>query len=642
MVKKTILLLTLILFLPICFAQTHYSEYSSLNLEVSLDGEMTLNPTGPAPKLTKLTANLFLFPRETSYQEIVFLDILSNPQASIKKNGYATYEWTEYNPDYTYGFDSEIKVTNTLHKTPNAYFPIRNVPAEYEVYARSTEYIDITEDIIAQANEIVEGETNLQTATHKLGEWVYQNINYDLNTITAKAVKKSSWVLDNREGVCDEITNLFISFCRSVGIPARFVSGTVYSNLQEEGEGFGNHGWAEVYFPDYGWAPYDVTYGQFGWVDPSHVKLFESADSAEPSVKYNWVSHNYQLETEPIQITTNVTTEGSSVKKHFDLRIKALKNQVGPGSYVPIAVEIENPYENYLSDFVYIQKAPGLTEKNSRPVLIKPKQKKYTYWIAKIPNDASAGYTYTTLVEAKDGFGSSDSVEIEFSNIYNVFTKQEALDLVETLTEKEEKTYSEELSLICDPTRAYYYTYEDPKIDCKIKNIGNTYQGSINLCLEEDCRAFNLRISEEKEESFTLELDQTEQITINAKNSEIDLNNYITIKILENPNLRLATFNYPAEVNYNEEFNITILLSSEGKIQETSLKLNNLEPITIKPESTNVVSVNGKYFIDNQINLKIDYKDENGQEYSLEKTTKIIVNNLPWHIKIIKFFKNLF
>src|SRR3989338_2220208 len=108
----------------------------------------------------------------------------------------------------------------------------------------------------------------MYVASFLLASWVKENVRYDLTTLTAEAVQTSSWVFQERRGVCDELTNLFIAMARSVGIPARFVTGTVYSGLLP---GWGNHGWAEVYFQGYGWVPFDVTYGQYGWIDPSHV-----------------------------------------------------------------------------------------------------------------------------------------------------------------------------------------------------------------------------------------------------------------------------------------------------------------------------------------------------------------------------------
>ena len=59
---------------------------------------------------------------------------------------------------------------------------------------------------------------DLFIVVYKLAEWVKTNVNYDLSTLTASVSQKASWVLDNKEGVCDEITNLFIALSRALGI----------------------------------------------------------------------------------------------------------------------------------------------------------------------------------------------------------------------------------------------------------------------------------------------------------------------------------------------------------------------------------------------------------------------------------------
>ena len=145
-----------------------------------------------------------------------------------------------------------------------------------------------------------------------LADWVQKNIEYDLNTLTAEAVKKSSWVFTYRQGVCDELTNLFISFLRSVGIPARFVTGTVYASIEGT---WNNHGWAEVYFPGKGWAPWDVTFGQYGWIDPTHLKLGDSVDSAESSIDYTWRSSHVEIRNEGLDISTSLLEKGKLIMK---------------------------------------------------------------------------------------------------------------------------------------------------------------------------------------------------------------------------------------------------------------------------------------------------------------------------------------
>ncbi|KAF0803952.1 transglutaminase [Alcanivorax xiamenensis] len=57
------------------------------------------------------------------------------------------------------------------------------------------------------------------------------------------------------KGVCQDHTHVFLSCCRALGIPARYVSGYLYS---DDSEHVASHAWAEVWSGD-GWHTFDVT-----------------------------------------------------------------------------------------------------------------------------------------------------------------------------------------------------------------------------------------------------------------------------------------------------------------------------------------------------------------------------------------------
>ena len=99
---------------------------------------------------------------------------------------------------------------------------------------------------------------------------------------------------------------MLIALNRALGIPARFISGVSYTNSDLFTEKWGPHGWAEVYFPGYGWIPFDVTYGEYGFVDPTHIRLKESLDATEASTSYQWLSTNVDLKTAPLDFEVNV------------------------------------------------------------------------------------------------------------------------------------------------------------------------------------------------------------------------------------------------------------------------------------------------------------------------------------------------
>ena len=72
-------------------------------------------------------------------------------------------------------------------------------------------------------------------------------------------IQAAATTLATRRGACRDLAVLFIEGCRSVGIPARFVSG--YQRLDDDASQPDLHAWAEVFLPGLGWRGYDATQG---------------------------------------------------------------------------------------------------------------------------------------------------------------------------------------------------------------------------------------------------------------------------------------------------------------------------------------------------------------------------------------------
>ncbi len=73
----------------------------------------------------------------------------------------------------------------------------------------------------------------------------------DVDSTAAEAFAKGS-------GVCQDHAHVFISACRTLGIPARYISGYL-SCGEEQLDGAAGHAWAEALVPDLGWVGYDVS-----------------------------------------------------------------------------------------------------------------------------------------------------------------------------------------------------------------------------------------------------------------------------------------------------------------------------------------------------------------------------------------------
>jgi transglutaminase-like putative cysteine protease len=81
--------------------------------------------------------------------------------------------------------------------------------------------------------------------------------------------------LKERVGSCRDLAMLMIECCRSMGLPARFVSG--YHLVEPKPQRYDLHAWAEVYLQGAGWRGFDPS-GQ-GAVDDRYIPVATSSQS---------------------------------------------------------------------------------------------------------------------------------------------------------------------------------------------------------------------------------------------------------------------------------------------------------------------------------------------------------------------------
>ncbi len=75
------------------------------------------------------------------------------------------------------------------------------------------------------------------------------------------------------QGVCQDHAHVFIACCRSIGLPARYVSGYLFT---EDGSLMQTHAWADVWLQDEGWQSFDVSNGCRTYA--VHVRLASGLD----------------------------------------------------------------------------------------------------------------------------------------------------------------------------------------------------------------------------------------------------------------------------------------------------------------------------------------------------------------------------
>ncbi len=635
--KKIILILIVLILLPSILAQ-EFNDYGNLVIETKLNSSLNIEKLSSNYELDYVYANLTLFPRNTEFQTSNTI-IKSNPDAQItEQEDFVLYYWNNPKQDKL-EFNLESKINSNINfKEINekVKFPILDVDLNgYEKYLIATESVTSNDlEIKKLASELAEGEDDLYNVVWKIALWTNQNINYSLETLTAEVSQNATWVLENRKGVCDELTSLFVAMLRSLKIPARFAVGQSYTNMIN---GFGNHAWAEVYFPSYGWVAFDPTYGQYGYVDATHIKMKDELDVKESSINYGWRSYKVNIEADILNVESKVLLKRDLFKKEFNVKLEILENDVGPDSYVPIKVSLINPNNFYLPYTFYITKAPNLIKSNVKNVLIKPGETKNIFFLVNINQELEPGFIYTSKIEIQDIFNNTLSENLRYANTFNTYSLENAQDKINALKEEEIKIFSREVDIECSKDKDFYYNYEKINLNCKLYNLGNTNLENLDICLKDDCQNIDLNIAEEKEFNFIINADESlPEAIIKAENQDISKTEFIKLNVLKLPNLKISNLDYPGNVNYNNKYNLEFILVSDSEANNVEIKLGNTKVLELEKFNGKQrfnVEFQGKNIYKKDAKLEVDYKDKNNVNYNTLEELQIQVGNIPIYTK---------
>jgi len=124
----------------------------------------------------------------------------------------------------------------------------------YKRYTKDEKYLEQTKEVKKLAKNIVGKEKNYFKKARKIFDWITDNITYKYPPKERGVIS----TLKNKYGDCGEFSLLFIALCRSVGIPARYISGMWVAPIKKQRF----HAWAAFYLADVGWLPVDCTVSQ--------------------------------------------------------------------------------------------------------------------------------------------------------------------------------------------------------------------------------------------------------------------------------------------------------------------------------------------------------------------------------------------
>ncbi|MEM4703273.1 MAG: transglutaminase-like domain-containing protein [Candidatus Pacearchaeota archaeon] len=617
--KKLVLILTVVLCLTLCDADIDKTTTFEVNIS------NTVSST------SGFSAELFIFPRNTETQQTT---LVTEPGAQIQDNKilFSFEEGTQ-----TLNVFSNVVVNFNLPKIKE-HIDINKVieTNPHPEYLGATEHIDSDNLLIKnKAKQLKENakSNNTLKILYELAEYVRKSIYY---SPSYSQPQKASWILENKIGVCSHYTALFIAFSRALGIPARYISGIAYSSDEQK---FSEHAWAEVYLENYGWIPYDVTFGQYGWLDSSHTLLKYGKDSAESSIEYKYRGI---LNSEKININAKITEKYGKIEIPFQISLNPYKKQVAFDSYVPLEVQIENKNDFYFNLPIYLVTAPGVYGETTQVAFLEPGQKQKIFFILRIPESTRLNeckYGCVATISVKDFFKNTATATIEISKHHQQITLEQAQDIINTNLQKTK------FDFFCSPDKDIYYENESVQVRCL---VNSQKKESFDICLDGNCKKVI------QENSSIVYFDVPVKGIICARitqNQELVQTTCLNINVTTQPKIEIENVK-SSYTKYGEPLKIYINFSSNNFLQG-KIMLRNKKNEKIFEHDINISQGKNSIFLElsslklklgtNVLDVVILYHDErinfSGES---KKTFSLYIEDVNILKKIWLMFKKLF
>lgn len=163
---------------------------------------------------------------------------------------YEEFEYTCYGEWFPLGITPED--TDNIHKNTKDIQATK--PEQY--LGEREKHIIFTPEIIALRDSLTQGISEPVLKAKAFYEWIDANFPWASAREYSTIPNIPEYVLANGHGDCGQVSLLFITLCRSAGIPARFQSGF----MMHPGDD-GLHDWSEIWLEEYGWVPVDQSFG---------------------------------------------------------------------------------------------------------------------------------------------------------------------------------------------------------------------------------------------------------------------------------------------------------------------------------------------------------------------------------------------
>ncbi len=243
-------------------------------LSVSFDreGRYNVGKIGPRDEAFDV-ANALIAPKGVSILqptrlETIKLRVTARQPGIIARvrDDLSKFAWQKIEAAPPAASDNALVYTSAARRLPDKLtIKLPVTAAEFQPHLKSTARINTSApQIVALARQIAGNDRDGRSVARKLGEWTHTNLKWK------KVESTTVETLASREADCLEHAELYVALARSLGLPARVVSGAAYG-----GGSFGAHAWVEIYLGQ--WVEVDPTWGLMDYVDATHLRFADDA-----------------------------------------------------------------------------------------------------------------------------------------------------------------------------------------------------------------------------------------------------------------------------------------------------------------------------------------------------------------------------
>jgi transglutaminase-like putative cysteine protease len=162
-------------------------------------------------------------------------------------------------------------------------------------FLQGSRYVEIEVEPWRLAIDATVGQSDAWQAALAIMNFVHGYLKYEPQSTHVHTHMRD--VIKERRGVCQDYAHLMIGLCRSLKIPARYVSGYLATEIASP-----MHAWVEVFIPGCGWQALDPTHNR--QVDETCVKIGIGRDYADvPPVAGSYRGTLQRTMEEEVRIT---------------------------------------------------------------------------------------------------------------------------------------------------------------------------------------------------------------------------------------------------------------------------------------------------------------------------------------------------